>query len=269
MKKTQNSKIYYCKLVALVEIFARMKIKVSLLIFGSLISPSIAALYSADHGDIGIAYEDEGDGPEFFLHYHLGENAILDGSPVGNAPDGEEFEPGDITTVVPASTQATMGSTTVLNTGTGVADGSPIWILPQGDNPGVPFLGIAAEELDASLFPGGVTFSLGSVTSPSGSGHFSLWQQSGISTPEFFFSTNSPGDTTAGNELSMNSGAHDHFNYGFSEPGMWEVELTVSGTHSTEGLLTDTETFSFQVVPEPSTALLGALGALGLLRRRR
>ena len=67
----------------------------------------------------------------------------------------------------------------------------------------------------------------------------------------------------------MNSGAHDHFNYGFSEPGMWEVELSVSAMLNGTDLLTDTETFSFQVVPEPSTALLGALGALGLLRRRR
>ncbi len=67
----------------------------------------------------------------------------------------------------------------------------------------------------------------------------------------------------------MSSGGHDHFNYGFSEQGLWSVELTVSATHTTEGLLTDTETFTFQVIPEPSTALLGLFGALGLLRRRR
>ncbi len=52
---------------------------------------------------------------------------------------------------------------------------------------------------------------------------------------------------------------------------MWEVELSVSGMLNGTDLLTDTETFSFQVgsVPEPSTALLGLLGALSLVRRRR
>ena len=266
-----KNKILYCKLLALAIIRPRMKIKTSLLVLGSLISPSFAALYSADHGDIGIAYEDEGDGPEFFLHYHLGGNAILDGSPVGGGEEGEEFEPGDITTLVPASTQATMGNVAILNTGTGVSNGSPIWILPQGEDAGVPFLGIAAEELDGELFPGGATFKLIGVTSPSGNGDFSVWQQSGIRQPEFFFSTNSPGDTADNNQLSMSSGGHDHFNYGFSEPGMWEVELSVSGMLNGTDLLTDTETFSFQVgsVPEPSTALLSFLGALSLFRRRR
>lgn len=248
-----------------------MKLKTLLPLFGSLISPSFAALYSADHGDIGIAYEDEGDGAEFFLHYHLGGNAILDGSPVGGGEEGEEFEPSAITTLVPDSTQATMGSVAVLNSGTGVSDGSPIWIIPQAEADGVPFLGIATEELDGDLFPGGATFELVSVTSPSGEGDFSVWQQSGISAPDFFFSTNSASSTVDDNKLKMSAGGHDHFNLGFSEEGMWEVELSVSGMLNGTDLLTDTETFSFQVgsIPEPSAALLSLLGALSLLRRRR
>ena len=248
-----------------------MKTKTLLPLLGSLITPSFAALYSADHGDIGIAYEDEGDGAEFFLHYHLGGDAILDGSPVGGGEEGEEFEPSAITALVPDSTKAIMGSVAVLNSGTGVSNGSPIWIIPQAEAEGVPFLGIATEELDGDLFPGGATFELMSVTSPSGDGDFSVWQQSGISEPDFFFSTNSAGSTVDNNKLEMSAGGHDHFNLGFSEEGMWEVELKVSGLLNGTELLTDTETFSFQVgsVPEPSTALLGLLGALSLFRRRR
>jgi surface-anchored protein len=69
----------------------------------------------------------------------------------------------------------------------------------------------------------------------------------------------------------MSAGGHDHFNLGFSEEGIWEVELSVSGLLNGTDLLTDTETFTFQVgsVPEPSAALLGLLGTLSLLRRRR
>ena len=248
-----------------------MKLKTLIPLLGSLVTPSFAALYSAEHGDIGIAYEDEGDGAEFFLHYHLGGDAILDGSPVGGGEEGEEFEPSAITTLVPDSTKAIMGSVAILNSGTGVSDGSPIWIIPQAEAEGVPFMGIATEELDGDLFPGGATFQLMSVTSPSGDGDFSVWQQSGINPPDFFFSTNSASSTVDNNKHKMSAGGHDHFNLGFSEEGIWEVELSVSGLLNGTDLLTDTETFTFQVgsVPEPSAALLGLLGTLSLLRRRR
>lgn len=245
-----------------------MKLNRSLLFATLLTQPSSAALFSAEHGDIGIAYEEEvpGEGPEFFLHYHLGPNAILDGAAVGNGPDGEEFEPGDIITLVSDANRGSMPEMMVLNTGTGVAAGNPIWTLPSIDLSGVPFLGIATEELSPSEFLGDVTFTMTSVTSPSGSGNFSVWQQSGVNPPDFFFSTASASDNKP---LTMGAGAHDHFNYGFSEPGLWEVELSVTATHVTDGVLTDTETFRFQVVPEPGTAFLGLLGALGLFRRQR
>ena len=250
-----------------------MKIKTSLLIFGSLVSPSFAALFASGHGDIGIAYEDEGDGPEFFLHVHLhGEEEEEEGHEEEGEEhehEGMEYEPSDITIVAPSSTRANMPSNAILNLGTGVPEGSPIWILPQGNVEGVPFLGIATEELDGGLFPGGSTFELMGINSPSGTGSFSVWQQSGIGAPEFFFSSDSPGLTTDDNKLILSTGAHDHYNYGFSEPGMWEVELSVSAMLNGTTPLVDTETFSFQVIPEPSTALLGLIGALGLLRRRR
>lgn len=231
----------------------------------SIISASAlsGAVYTFGHGDIGIAYEDEGSGKEFFFHYHLGADS--------NVGEGE-YEASDITTQVPASREGVAANNATFNTMTGTTAGSPIWTLPQSNVAGVPFLGIATEELSGTEFPGNITFSFDSVTSPSGSGDFSLWQSDGLGGFDFYFSSaNGAGTVNGNNTVVMTAGLHDHFNWGFTEAGLWEVVLTVSGTHVTDGFLSSTETFAFQVVPEPSTYAIGlGIGALGicLLRRR-
>jgi len=72
------------------------------------------------------------------------------------------------------------------------------------------------------------------------------------------------------NTLISSIPGHDHFNWGFTEAGNWLVEITASGTHDTLGFMSDTQTFSFNVVPEPSAyAALFGLAALGLTCARR
>lgn len=235
----------------------------------ALSSPAFAALYTSGHGDIGVGYEDEGSGFELHPHWHLGPNAVVDTNPVGNAPDGEEFDAGDITAEVASSLLISMPNDAALIAGTGVAAGGDLWRLPQSEIAGVPFLGIATEELGPADWTGDITFELGSVTSPTGSGNFSIWQTDGLGTPTFYFSTaNEAGTANGDNTVDLAPGAHAHYNYGFSEAGDWDVELIISGTHVTDGLQTATETFSFNVVPEPTSALLGALGALSFVLRR-
>lgn len=245
-----------------------MKIKLIAPLLLALSSPAFSAVYSAGHGDIGIAYE--GSGPVFFFHYHLGSTATLDGVPVGNPPDGEEFEPSDITLLVPQSTMLTMPNNATLNNGTGVAAGGSIWILPKDEASGVPFLGFATEELVQADWAGGITFALGAVTSPSGSGNFSLWNTDSFGSPQFQFSTNNPTGTANGNNtFVLPIPTHAHYNLGFSEVGTWDIEMTVSGTHVADGFQSSTRNFSFTVVPEPTSVLLVSLGSLVLLRRRR
>lgn len=241
-----------------------MKIRLIAPLLLALSSSAFSAVYSAGHGDIGIAYEDG----DFFFHYHLGSSATLDGVPVGNPPDGEEFEPSAITVLVPQSTMTTLPNNAALNNGTGVAPGGSIWILPQVEASGVPFLGFATEELGSEF--GNITFALGAVTSPSGSGNFSLWNNDSFGSPQFQFSTNDSSGTANGNNtFAIPVATHAHYNLGFSETGTWDIEMTVSGTHDVDGFQSSTRNFSFNVVPEPTSALLVSLGSLVLLRRRR
>jgi surface-anchored protein len=236
-------------------------------VLGTLLASHVAQaqLWTVGHGDIGVALHDDGHGPEFHLHAHLHSGAVVAGSPL--AADAE-YDASAITINVPLLTKISAPSNAALTAGTGAATGADLWVLPQG-NPGsdpIPFLGIATEELVPADWSTDITFTLGTVTSPSGSGDFSIWQPDGIGGFDFFFSTEN-----GSNSLNLGAGVHDHFNYGFTEAGNWLVEITASGTHATEGFLTDTQTFSFQVVPEPSAyaALAGilALGFAGLRRR--
>ena len=226
-------------------------------------------IYSSGHADIGVALED---GTDFHLHLHahdFGPPAVINGSALTAE---EEYDAGDVTIVVPLATQASAPSNSAFNSATGVASGNSIWVLPQGNDAGVPFLGIGTEELDSNDWSTDVTFKLRTVVSPTGNGDFSIYQGDGVGGFNFFFSTADASLTENGdNTLVAAAGGHDHFNYAFSESGTWSIQLTASATHNTLGALSDTQIFTFNVVPEPSTyaAIFGlvALG-LGLVRRR-
>lgn len=224
---------------------------------------SHAALLTTGHADFGVALED---GTDFHFHVHAHEEAVVDGIALA---DDEEYDADAITINVPLLTKTTVSSDLAA---AGVLSGDDIWILPQG-NPGsdpIPFLGIATEELLPADWSD-ITFSLGAVTSPTGNGDFSLWQGDGIGGLDFYFSTADATLTENGdNTLLFLPGAEDHYNWGFTEAGNWLVQLTASGTHDTLGFMSDTQTFQFSVVPEPSAyAALCGLLALALVAVRR
>lgn len=219
-----------------------------------------SGLYTVDHGDVGVNYESGA----WDLHWHLGPNAIVDGSPVGNAPEGEEFEPGDITAFVadPSLNRPAGAQWDPIGVGTGEG----FWLLPQSEDPAKPFLGIAAEELETGIFANDqVTLALTGLTGP---GDFSLWQTDGFGTPTFFMSS-SDGGIDAADSVLLNAGAHAHYNWGFTAPGLYEVTFTASGDLVGGGPTSGTGTYSFLVAPEPGSLALLGIGAIGLLRRTR
>jgi len=225
-------------------------------------SGAAQGLLTAGHADIGVGYEDEGSGFELHPHWHTHAGAVVDGTP---EPADGEYDAGDLTAVVPASREFIAPINATFNTGTGVAAGDSYWTLPQGNVSGVPFLGLGAEELDSADWTGDITFAFDSATSPSGTGNFSLYQfDDGYN---FFMSS---ADAGSNGGVTLTPGDHDHFTWAFSETGDWSIDLTISGEHATDGFQSATETFGFQVVPEPSSfAALAGIAALGFAAARR
>jgi surface-anchored protein len=218
--------------------------------------------YSSGHADIGVGY-DEG---SFFLHYHFGAGAVLDGTPLpGGLPtEAYEFEPNTANTFVPLSSSAARPAGSQWDF-LGTAAGNTIYFLPQGNVPGLPFLGIASEDLNPGEWTGPITWAL---TGFSGPGQFSVWQTDFGGNPLVRWATSDgigPGDS-----FGLGVGGHDHFNYGFTAPGAYDVTITATGTNTTAGVLSDTATFRFQVgppsdpeppvVPEPASLVLAGMG---------
>jgi len=219
-------------------------------------------IYSSGHGDVGAGYVDTEQ--EFEPHWHLGSGAVVDGVSLS---DEAEFEPGDLV----AQTSATRTSPSGLAGAIGVPDGTTIYTA--GSATYQPNLGFSVEELSPGDWTGNVTLTLSGWTIPSGAG-FSVFSTnlSGTSVTDVVFSTVDPSVTFADNSLPMVPGDHVHFDWGFTDVGNYDLEFTWTGTHATDGLISTTDTFRVQVVPEPSTvAMLGLalLIVLATLRRRR
>ncbi len=216
-----------------------------------------AAVYTSGHGDIGFAYEGLN---QPYNHFHA-EGGIVDG-----LTSNGEFDAAAITIRVP-NTSATTGGT---GAGfLGIGDFTTYWKLEQTQGAAAadaaPYLGLSTEDLESADWTN-VKFAL---TAFSGPGQFAMYQ-SGEPSPIW---DTADGVVSAADDhydwFSVGNGAHDHANYAFSAVGDYFLTITMSGTHATDGVQSATETFHFQVVPEPSTAALVALGVLALASRRR
>jgi surface-anchored protein len=187
----------------------------------------------------------------FEPHYHNHgdpDAAVVDG--VAQSAESE-YAPGDLIVVVPELSVTTSSSINYY------------WLpeteLDASAN-GTPFLGIGIEELVPGDWIGG-TVSL-KLLSISGPGDFLLWQDDGFGGANMFFDS-------AGDSFTLAAGSHTHYNWGFTEKGIYELEFEISGNHVDDDFQSASGLYTFQVIPEPTTTLLGAFGALALLRRRR
>lgn len=217
------------------------------------------AIYTSGHADIGVGYS----GGNFEPHWHLHAGAVVDGTPI--AAD-EEYDPDDLR----ARTSAMRSSPTGLNAGIGVADGTTIYVA--GSSSYQPNLGFGVEELDPLDWIGDITLTLTGWTLPSASADFALYTTNLADTlvVDIVFSTHDPASTALNNSFTMTPGDHLHFQWGFTEVGIYDFEFTWSGTHATDGFISTTETYSVQAIPEPAAGLLAALGlGLAMLRHRR
>lgn len=158
------------------------------------------AMLDRDHIDLGIGFEDN----SFDLHLH-DEDAEV------------EYDPREAALVVGEAALANraMGSEFDF---IGVAAGQPIYVLPQVEDVELPFLGVGAEEIGSGVFQSdSIELRLKSVAGP---GQFSLWQ-SGVNTPTV--SMASADGISESDRVLVIAGGHQHFNWGFTQPGTYQV----------------------------------------------
>ncbi len=243
----------------------------------SLVPTAVLAVdtWSADHGDIGVAY-DPADPTAFEMEVHIEQGGVVNGVPITN-PAGQAFEPGDIVIEVPATANLQRidnptGFWTGLAAGynftgsqynaLGVPVGANLWVLsPTGadaDHYGTPFLGWATEEgFDGESF-GNVTFTPTSFSAPAGA-TMAIYNGN---TQEWVLQA---GDTTfVGDSFSIPAESHVHRTIFFTEPGLYQVGIqaaALNGATSVSG----SALYSFQVVPEPASSAMLAASAAGLL----
>ena len=201
-----------------------------------------------EHVDIGVAFE----GGAFDLHIHDETNDVE------YAPDEAILEVG------PVAYQLVPNFPAFSFLGAPGVDS--VWILPKVQDPNLLFLGIGSEEITSgTLDLDQYTLSLVSVSNVNG-GMFTLYDVDGFNVPTVVF--NSGDGITGADSTTLPTGDHAHFNYTFSAPGQYDIAFKVDGLVGGNPV-TQTATYTFDVVPEPGSALLLATGALALIGRRR
>ncbi len=205
--------------------------------------------------DLGIGYEDGA----FHLHVHHHDPE----------PDGTEYEPEDAILTLKPGAAWLVPNNAAFTSQLGAA-GTQIHVLPKDEQEGLLALGIGSEELSAVDWVGNLTYSLKAVSGP---GSFYVWDEDSFGDPTFLFNSDVTlgGGITGADSVSLVPGGHNHFNFGFSAPGDYQVTVEVTGTHAIDGLKTAEATYSFSVqpVPEPASGALLLLGGAALLLRKR
>ncbi|MGL4399926.1 MAG: TIGR03769 domain-containing protein, partial [Luteolibacter sp.] len=96
-----------------------------------------------------------------------------------------------------------------------------------------------------------------------GPGEFRLWQDDGFGGVIDYLNT-----LNSVTSFSLAPGSHTHYNWGFTELGVYNLEFEISGTHVVDGAQSASAIFTY-AVPEPSSVLLGLGGLLLAFRRHR
>jgi surface-anchored protein len=119
--------------------------------------------------------------------------------------------------------------------------GTPLWVLPQNNALGTPFLGVRTT-MATGLFQarvgnnyspssqGSVSLRLVSVegTGPDAGGHFATWKTESFGSTVFSFDT-TDGIGAADEIPTIPVSSHTHYNWAFTEPGLYRVTVEAKG----------------------------------------
>ncbi|NBQ26271.1 MAG: hypothetical protein EBU26_18830, partial [Verrucomicrobia bacterium] len=134
--------------------------------------------------------------------------------------------------------------------------GDSVWVLPQEEQEGVLYAGIAGDEIESGLFEGeAVSLQLVGVRGP---GNVSLYATDAFGAPQVFF--NSGDGIDEQDVFPVAVGGHAHQNWAFTAPGVYKVDVQASGTlvGGSEAIQSEVATFTFYLdaggdttAPEP------------------
>lgn len=205
---------------------------------------------SRGHMDLGVAY---GAGAlEAHIHVHDPE------------PDGAEYGPGEAVILAGPTARTTVPANPAFSF-LGLP-GQTSYILSSSLNPELPFLGLAAEEVESGVFVGD-SLRL-ALTGYSGPGEFALYTMDAFGRPGAHVNTRD--GVTGDDHINLIAGSHNHANWAFSAPGDYSLTFIASGTLVGGGAIaSEPATFAFTVVPEPRVWGLLAIGGAALLWRTR
>ncbi len=158
------------------------------------------------------------------------------------------YRTNEVVLVVAESSKVTLPDGTPFGPG-----GSPMWILPQSQNPGLLYLGLSAEGIPLGAFNGPLQFALKAVSGP---GNFFLWQATSGGTLDIQMS--SADGIDAADIHNQIVGSHEHFNWGFTTNGLYQLTFQVSGQRvgETTNITSADTTFTFYVLPLPTNIQL-------------
>ncbi len=136
--------------------------------------------------------------------------------------------------------------------------GATTWVLPQGYNPELLWLGIGNESLRATDFVGPVRLTLLAAEGP---GHFALFFTDAFGQPVPQMNTRD--GVTPLDAMTVPLGSHLHCNWAFSAPGRYRLTFAASGTlrAGNTPITSEPADFFFEVIPPPAPKL--ALGVHG------
>jgi surface-anchored protein len=148
------------------------------------------------------------------------------------------------------------------------AAGAPVWLLPQSPDEaadlGVVALGYTAASIAAGTFTSDIALQLTALAftpepGVTGAGHFSLFTNDGLGVPTVLL--DSRDGFSAADTATIAAGGHRHFNWAFSEPGLYKLSYQVSATRTgTTAPATDTKVFTYRVRSAGAPLTLWNLG---------
>lgn len=131
--------------------------------------------------------------------------------------------------------------------------GMPLWVLPQNDAPGLPFLGLSTDGVASGAYEGAIEYRLVDVAGP---GDVFVWQVDQSSLKVRMNSADGVDDQDA---ILLLPGGHAHFNWGFTASGLYRVTLQPAGRPAGGAVDEEGEPFPIAFYLEPMPEAPGFL----------